>query len=129
MYSLGNTSVAELAHYANIMGLKSRKDTPISVNSIYYMMDNTFYYGEMRTIRGVMPHIYKPLISKELWDLCQEQKALSAGDVGKYSQKPVVFKGMVRCGITGRTCPCEYKKGKFSYIQDESGLRNQLYNL
>ena len=116
MYSLGNTSVAELAHYANIMGLKSRKGTPISVNSIYFMMDNTFYYGEMRTIRGVMPHIYKPLISKELWDLCQEQKALRAGDVGKYSQKPVVFKGMVRCGITGRTCPCEFKKGKFSYI-------------
>ena len=116
MYSLGNTSVAELAHYANIMGLKSRKGTPISVNSIYFMMDNTFYYGEMRTIRGVMPHIYKPLISKELWDLCQEQKALRAGNVGKYSQKPVVFKGMVRCGITGRTCPCEFKKGKFSYI-------------
>ncbi|MBE6444414.1 MAG: hypothetical protein E7020_07115 [Alphaproteobacteria bacterium] len=116
MYSLGNTSVAELVHYANIMGLKSRKGTPISVNSIYYMMDNTFYYGEMKTIRGLMPHVYKPLISKELWDLCQHQKALRAGDVGKYSLKPVVFKGMVRCGITGRTCPCEFKKGKFSYI-------------
>ena len=127
MYSLGNTSVAELVHYANIMGLKSRKGTPISVNSIYYMMDNTFYYGEMRTIRGVMPHIYKPLISKELWDLCQEQKTLRAGDVGKYSLKPVVFKGMVRCGITGRTCPCELKKQRFSYVVCWTREKTRIY--
>ncbi len=127
MYSLGNTSVAELVHYANIMGLKSRKATPISVNSIYYMMDNTFYYGEMRTIRGVMPHIYKPLISKELWDLCQEQKALRAGDVGKYSQKPVVFKGMVRCGITGRTCPCELKKQRLAYVVCWTREKTRIY--
>lgn len=39
MYSLGNTSVAELMHYANIMGLKSRKGIPVSTNTMYYMLD------------------------------------------------------------------------------------------
>lgn len=33
MYSLGNTSVAELVHYANIMGLKSRKGAFVSTNT------------------------------------------------------------------------------------------------
>ena len=116
MYSLGNTSVAELVHYANIMGLKNRKGSHVSVNTIHYLLDNPFYYGEMRTFRGVMPHVYKPIITKELWDSCQEQKAIRAGDIGKYSPKPMIFKGIVRCGITNRTCPTELKKKRFPYV-------------
>ena len=116
MYSLGNTSVAELVHYANIMGLKSRKGSPVSVNTIHYLLDNPFYYGEMRTFRGVMPHVYTPIITKELWDSCQEQKAIRAGDISKYSPKPMIFKGIVRCGITNRTCPTELKKKRFPYV-------------
>ena len=116
MYSLGNTSVAELVHYANIMGLKSRKGSHVSVNTIHYLLDNPFYYGEMRTFRGVIPHVYTPIITKELWDSCQEQKAIRAGDIGKYSPKPMIFKGIVRCGITNRTCPTELKKKRFPYV-------------
>lgn len=116
MYSLGNTSVAELVHYANIMGLKNRKGSHVSVNTIHYLLDNPFYYGEMRTFRGVMPHVYTPIITKELWDSCQEQKAIRAGDIGKYSPKPMIFKGIVRCGITNRTCPTELKKKRFPYV-------------
>ena len=116
MYSLGNTSVAELVHYANIMGLRSRKGTPVSTNTIHYLLTNPFYYGEMRTFRGIMPHVYTPIITKELWDSCQEQKAIRAGDIGKYSPKPMIFKGIVRCGITNRTCPTELKKKRFPYV-------------
>ena len=116
MYSLGNTSVAELVHYANIMGLKNRKGSHVSVNTIHYLLTNPFYYGEMRTFRGVMPHVYTPIITKELWDSCQEQKAIRAGDIGKYSPKPMIFKGIVRCGITNRTCPTELKKKRFPYV-------------
>ena len=116
MYSLGNTSVAELVHYANIMGLKSRKGSHVYVNTIHYLLDNPFYYGEMRTFRGVMPHVYTPIITKELWDSCQEQKAIRAGDIGKYSPKPMIFKGIIRCGITNRTCPTELKKKRFPYV-------------
>ena len=116
MYALGNTSVAELVHYANIMGLKSRKGAPVSTNTIHYMMTNPFYYGEMRTFRGLMPHVYKPIITKELWDMCQEQKAIRAGNLAKYTERPFIFKGMITCGLTGRTCPCEMKKERFIYV-------------
>ena len=127
MYSLGNTSVAELVHYANIMGLKSRKGAPVSVNTINYLLTNPFYYGEMRTFRGFMPHVYKPIITKELWDTCQEQKAIRAGDIGKYSPKPMIFKGIVRCGITNRTCPTELKKGKFPYVVCWKSDKTRIY--
>ena len=116
MYSLGNTSVAELVHYANIMGLRSRKGAPVSTNTIHYLLTNPFYYGEMRTFRGIMPHVYKPIITKELWDSCQEQKAIRAGNLAHYTERPFIFKGMITCGLTNRTCPCEMKKGKFIYV-------------
>ena len=70
----------------------------------------------MRTFRGFMPHVYKPIITKELWDSCQEQKKIRAGNLAKYSPKPMIFKGIVRFGISNRTCPTELKKERFHYV-------------
>lgn len=127
MYSLGSTSVAELVHYANIMGLKSRKGAPVSINTIHYMLTNPFYYGEMRTFRGFMPHVYKPILTKELWDSCQEQKAIRAGNLAQYTDKPFVFKGMITCGLTHKICTCEIKKKKFIYVACWNKDRKRVY--
>ena len=54
---------------------------------MHNILENPFYYGEMRTKRGIMPHVYKPIVSKELWDLCQKQKAIRAGQYLKTSEK------------------------------------------
>ena len=52
---------------------------------------------------------YPTLISQELWEQCQKQKALNNhnGAGLKYSQKPFVLRGLITCGRTGRVCPCE----------------------
>ena len=47
MYSLGRASVAEIQHYANMIGLRTRKGAPISVNTMHFILENPFYYGEM----------------------------------------------------------------------------------
>ena len=48
------------------VGEGKNKGAFVSTNSIHYMLDNPFYYGEMRTFRGFMPHVYNPIITKEL---------------------------------------------------------------
>lgn len=116
MYSLGRASVAEIQHYANMMGLRTRKGAPISVNTMHFILENPFYYGEMKTKRGLMPHVYKPLVSKELWDMCQEQKAIRAGQFLRTSEKNLLYRGLIICGVTNRQCPCELKKDVFSYV-------------
>ena len=116
IYSLGNTSVSELQHYANMMGLRNAKGGEICLNSMHNILGNPFYYGEMRTKRGIMPHVYKPIVSKELWDLCQKQKAIRGGQCIKKSEKNFLFRGLVTCGITNKICQCELKKGIFSYV-------------
>ena len=126
LYSLGNTSVAELLHYAKNMGLKSRMGATISMNTLHYMLENPFYYGEMRTFRGLMPHVYIPIISKELWDKCQEQKAIRAAS-GVRFKEPFLLQGMITCEITGKHCVCELKKEKISYVVCWRNDRTRIY--
>jgi hypothetical protein len=53
-------------------------------------------------VKGVeMPHIYEPLITKELWDKCQAVLKGKARVKFKYVKKPFAFRGLVRCGICG----------------------------
>lgn len=109
LYSLGKMSILEAVHFADLMGLKTRAGKKLVNSSIYYILDNPFYYGEMKTKRGIIKHVYPPLISQELWEQCQKQKALNNhnGAGLKYSQKPFVLRGLITCGRTGRVCPCE----------------------
>ena len=116
MYSLGRASVAEIAHYANMMGLRTRKGNRIPLNTMHFILENPFYYGEMRTKRGLMPHVYSTLVSKELWDMCQEQKAIRAGLFLRTNDKNSLYQALITCGITNRQCPCELKKGMYSYV-------------
>lgn len=109
LYALGKMSILEAVHFADLMGLKTRAGKKLVNSSIYYILDNPFYYGEMKTKRGIIKHVYPPLISQELWEQCQKQKALNNhnGAGLKYSQKPFVLRGLITCGRTGRVCPCE----------------------
>lgn len=102
------------------MKVRTRKGAPISVNTMHFILENPFYYGEMKTKRGLMPHIYKPLVNKELWDMCQAQKAIRAGQFLRTSDKNLLYRGLIICGVTNRQCPCELKKDVFSYIFEKS---------
>lgn len=118
IYSLGNIGGCELAKYANMLGLKSRSGNNVSKNSVYGIINNPFYYGEMRTKRGIIRHVYTPLITKELWDLCQEKKAEHNQNVHhpKITENPFLLRGLIRCGLTNQMCICEIKKKKYIYI-------------
>ena len=116
MYSLGRASVAEITHYANMMGLRTRKGSLIHINTMHHILENPFYYGEMRTKRGLMPHVYPTLVSKELWDMCQEQKAIRAGLFLRTNDNNSLYRALITCGVTNRQCPCELKKGIYRYV-------------
>ena len=52
----------------NLCSSHSKTNKPLGRETIYAMLKNPFYYGEM-VIRGEkMPHASEPLISKSLYD-------------------------------------------------------------
>lgn len=116
MYATGQYSVKRLQEFAKEMNLcssHSKTNKPLGRETIYAMLKNPFYYGEM-VIRGeIMPHAYEPLISKSLYDKVQEIR--SGGKIHtkmrEYAGIPFVFRGLVKCAECGGTISSEHHKG------------------
>lgn len=108
-----------LSHCEWIFANRQRlKDKPCTEFVITGFIINSFgcpYYG------------YTPIITKELWDLCQYQKALKVGNLSKHTEKPFIFRGLIRCGITNKQCVCELKKKIFSYVVCWKDDKTRLY--
>lgn len=52
--------------------MKKKKGCLVTKNTIYEVLTNPFYYGEMCVKGKIMPHIYTPLVSKDLFDKVQK---------------------------------------------------------
>lgn len=115
-YSLGRCSLAELKRMADSMELRSRNNKPMTTSSLYSMLNNPFYYGVMRSKGQLVKHVYEPIITKELWDKCQEVRIGANKKPFKYSDLPFLYRGLITCANSGRICTCELKKRQFEYI-------------
>lgn len=62
------------------------------------------------------PHHYTPIISEEIYNKCQEIRNGSNKKHIRYSEKPFVFRGLVKCGHCGCSYSSEIKKGKYIYM-------------
>jgi site-specific DNA recombinase len=119
-YAKGCFSISgDLVRIAREWGLrnKTRKGGPLSASQIQHILMNPFYYGEMRIKGNRYQHNYPPLISKSLFDQCESVRlGSSRAGATRYSEKPFVFRGLVKCAISGRTVTCDLKKGRHVYL-------------
>jgi site-specific DNA recombinase len=91
---------------------------------------NPFYYGAMRIKDRLCPHKYPPLISQGLFDRCTEvQLGKTRATATRYSEKPFVFRGLIKCATSGRTVTSDLKKGKHLYLicRDPLEHTNKLF--
>ena len=125
MYSIGGTSAHQLARVADTWGLRSYSGKKLTTTSIFHILGNPFYYGEMLVKGKLHRHIYTPLISKALWDKVQEQKAAQGSKPFKYGELPFLYRGIFTDYYRQIICPCELKKQKFFYVvcYKENGTR------
>ena len=125
MYSVGGVSAHQLARVADTWGLRSRSGKKITTTSIFCILSNPFYYGEMLAKGKLHRHVYTPLISKALWDKVQEQKAANGSKPFKHGELPFLYRGIFTDYYRQIICPCELKKQKFFYVvcYKENGTR------
>lgn len=116
IYSLGGTSIRELAKMAENMGLKSRTGKKIVSSTMTNILDNPFYYGVMNSKGSLIRHIYEPIISKELFEQCQEWRKKTTTAPFKAGEIPFLYRGLITCCNAKKTCPCEIKKKRFYYV-------------
>ena len=113
-YASGEYTLADLTRKAKEWGLRNNWRTQgyLSKAHLHRILQNPFYYGVMRVKKTgrEYPHIYEPLVSKELYDACQAVRLGWKKKPFKYAGKEYVFRGMITCAVTGRVVSADTKK-------------------
>lgn len=128
-YATGEYTLAELRRRSIDWGLSNSKgkEKPLSKSQISELIANPFYCAVIhyKVKNEFCPHVYKPIISKALFDQCQAVK-LSNKKIHKHKwgTKDHLFSKLIRCAVTGRRVSCDTKtktyvngkKDQWSYL-------------
>lgn len=101
LYSTGNYSFTSLALTMSKKGLMDTRGKPIAPQSLHAVLHNTFYYGWMRQKKTGREKTgkHKPLITKELFDLCTYVSAQHRQFTTRSRKHQFLLRGIVLCAI------------------------------
>ena len=113
LYAAGNESYESIRTIVTDMGLKSRKGKVILRSTIADMLKDSFYCGTAISKKyGSYSHKYPRLITKELFDQCQEVRKGKAKRLQKFASKEFIFRGLLTCQNCGCSMTPELKTKK-----------------
>lgn len=115
LHATGSYSIKALAMQMSKQGLRGAFGKPLVPSMLYHILNNPFYYGEMRSCGELYPHKYETIISKDLFDASQRVLKGWHKKPFQYVAKPFVFRGLLRCAKCGCSMSPEIKKGKYVY--------------
>lgn len=117
LYSKGKISVSELRRHADDIGLRTRTGNKLCLQQVHNIIQNSFYCGVMRVKGHTHPHQYETIISKALFDKCQDIR-LNKGyrKAEEKSQHQFLFEGLLRCHASTRLITCDLKKKQYVYL-------------
>ena len=124
LYATGNYSTLTIRIEISKEGLDSSVGKPLALSMVDHTLNNPFYYGEMLSKGKLYPHKYQPIISRELFDRCQNIRKSWSKKPFKYAAKPYIFRGLVRCVRCGCSMSPETAKGKFIYYSCTNAKKN-----
>ena len=95
--------------------LKNTFNLSFHKGKIDHIMNNPFYYGEMRYDGKIYPHRYTPIISRDLFCRVQQIKKQHNKKHFKFAGLPYLYRGIIKCSHCGCMFTPEKKKGKYVY--------------
>ncbi|OGF51522.1 hypothetical protein A3I27_01295 [Candidatus Giovannonibacteria bacterium RIFCSPLOWO2_02_FULL_43_11b] len=110
MYSTGSYTFISLANWCKENGLRGNLGKEISVSNVQHILQNPFYFGLMRYRGEIFEGTHEPLVSKKLFDLCQEVMA-KRGRVQEVKKHRFSFLGLMKCASCGCSITAQYAKG------------------
>ena len=97
-------SYGAIAKDRKLAGLVSntKLKKPITSGQWEEIINNPFYYGEMRYSNKLYPHKYEPLVPVWLWEKCQQVKKMRSTARTQYNNKPFLFRNLKcsKCGFS-----------------------------
>ncbi len=114
LYSKGDQTLYSLANWCKENGLKSNTGKDICISNIHSLLQNIFYIGLMKYKGEIFEGTHKTLISKKLFDKCQEVLS-KRGKVQEVRKHYFAFLGLMKCKSCGCSITGERQKGHNYY--------------
>jgi site-specific DNA recombinase len=120
-YASGLYTLGEMLAKTKEWGLtnRTRLKKHLVPSHLHKIINNPFYYGEMRIKDTIYTHRYEPLISRDLWDACQAVLHGWKKKPFKWGGKDFVFRGLITCATTGKMITSATQKK--TYTTGETG--------
>lgn len=126
MYAKGQHSMNDLRVEITKQGLKTKQGCSISKSQIERTLANPFYYGYMQAGGILHRYVYPTLITKDLFDKCQDVRAGKRVNPCKgenFVAKIFLFSGMLKY----RHCGCGYACYNKEKMTKKYGMREYIY--
>ncbi len=114
MYATGAYTLHSLANWCKENGLVGNLGKPLVIANIQKNLQNIFYLGLMKWKGEIFEGKHEPLISKKLFDKCQEVMA-KRGKVQEVRKHHFAFLGLLKCASCGCSITGERQKGHNYY--------------
>jgi len=128
LYATGKYTLKQIAKILKDLGLRSYKGNILSVSCVQRLLKNPFYYGVF-TFNGEMYQgSHQPIISKKLFNKCQEVMETRSHKMQRKSEHQFPFRGLLTCGECGGAITAETQKGHNYYrCTKKKGVCSQKY--
>ena len=114
LYATGEYTLHSLANWCKENGLVGNLGKPLVIANIQKNLQNIFYLGLMKWKGEIFEGKHKPLISKKLFDKCQEVMS-KRGKVQEVRKHHFAFLGLLKCSSCGCSITGERQKGHNYY--------------
>jgi DNA invertase Pin-like site-specific DNA recombinase len=111
LYATGNYSLETIRVKVTELGLRTRLGNKLSKSGVENILKESFYYGlaVSKKYNQTWVHNFPRLITKELFDKCQEVRVKRKKTPYKALSKDFIFKGLLKCQNCGCTMSAEMK--------------------
>jgi len=109
LHATGNHSYESIRIEVTKLGLRSLDGNELSKSNIELIIKDSFYCGIAISKYGSYLHKYPKLITKELYDKCQEVRSNRSNNRSKIASKDFIFKGIAKCANCGCSMSAEIK--------------------
>ena len=115
LYSTGKYTLKQIAKIWKDFGLRSYKGNVLAVSCVQRILKSTFYYGIFKFNGETYQGSHEPLISKKLFDTCQEVMKDRGHIMTRKAENYFPFRGLLTCGECKCMITAETQKGHNYY--------------
>ena len=114
MYATGAYTLHSLANWCKKHDLRGNLGKEIALSNVQSILQNIFYIGLMKYGGEIHEGQHEPLISKKLFDSCQEVMS-KRGKFHHVRKNDFAFLGLMKCASCGCSITAEKQKGHHYY--------------